>query len=447
MNPTFTHAGRTWTLFRHPATLQRHRRGELTDAELEHQPWYIRVLIDGSRRPVNLRTHLVPDAIRQAKAALRERHKPSFTALLEAARVRQAVTLDSLVAEWVTLGCPHANGEPRTPAQRDRITTTLRIPLTWWGSRGASSVRPRDMHDYLAHRRSTCRTGDTGERAVDLELAALSVCCQWAVATERLQANPFATRPRFRRAERVTSCHTYMPGSDDELHRLIGHLWSDPADLVSMVAGGHLLCSALTGLRPGEPGFLLRRTVASAEGVRRPGAWYTIDQDGSPVTKLAVSRLKHGQNLAVVVRPALREFLEAWEAWLDAHLPTCQHLFPDPNTAGQPLVPVGDSGRTGTLRHRLNAACSALGVGERHPHGMRAFYVRVRRAMGMDDATIASELGQSGGEGLIRRTYGDPQDVRGDRAFDWLPSTGEPCWKSLRAAPAAEPRLSAPFRG
>ena len=65
---------------------------------------------------------------------------------------------------------------------------------------------------------------------------------------------------------------------------------------------------------------------------------------------------------------------------------------------------------------------------------MRAYYVRVRRSQGIDDATIAVELGQGSGPGLVVRTYGERLAILGgDGLYDWLPADGKPCWDRLRA--------------
>ena len=66
-------------------------------------------------------------------------------------------------------------------------------------------------------------------------------------------------------------------------------------------------------------------------------------------------------------------------------------------------------------------------------HGMRAFYVLVRRSWGIQDGVIAVELGIGSGPELIARTYGAvPANWRngGGPRLSWLP-TGEPAWAKL----------------
>lgn len=54
--------------------------------------------------------------------------------------------------------------------------------------------------------------------------------------------------------------------------------------------------------------------------------------------------------------------------------------------------------------------------------------------------TIAAELGQRSGAGLVASTYGDPQNIVGDHRLDWLPAEGKgiPAWELLRRDAGAE---------
>ena len=94
-------------------------------------------------------------------------------------------------------------------------------------------------------------------------------------------------------------------------------------------------------------------------------------------------------------------------------------------------MPAGNA-KASALDKHLKRAATTAGVAEnRRPHAMRAYYVRVRRSMGALDSTIASELGERTGERLIVSTYGDPDGLRGDGKFTWLPASGEPAWTVL----------------
>ena len=94
------------------------------------------------------------------------------------------------------------------------------------------------------------------------------------------------------------------------------------------------------------------------------------------------------------------------------------------------LFPLGTTDQT-VLNRSLNIASTALGLPHYKPYAMRAYYVRVRRSQGEDDAMIAGELGQTTNGQLIRDVYGDPQDLMGGKLFDWLPEDHAPAWDLL----------------
>ena len=442
MHATFTYRGATRQIVKHPAVVARLKRGEITEEQAAGFPWYLRLRHRGQSVARSLGTADRAEAIRRARVRLdvQDKEPDKFTQLLEASATRSAQTWTHLVSAWVTAGCPHPGGSRRTDTQAQRLIVTLRTALNWWGPRGVAGTRPRDILEFVAAKRAQAGPGHTGERAADLELAALSACCQWALVAEHIERNPLADRPRFRRAEAVSHCHEHMPRSDEDLHRVCGWLMAQPAP-DRVVCGAHLMLCALTGLRPGEPGALLRQpTAASVRPL--PGTRYQVTAvSGGTVAKLAVAREKNGQNLAVIVHPALAEFLAAWERWLAAHLPGARYLLPDPDHLEAPLIPFAGA-RASRLRNDLDAACRALGIDySLHSHGMRAFYVRVRRAQGADDLTISVELGQGSGGALIRSTYGDGRDVVGDGRFDWMPgpeSDVTVAWTRLDTAQAPQ---------
>jgi len=139
--------------------------------------------------------------------------------------------------------------------------------------------------------------------------------------------------------------------------------------------------------------------------------------------RMKVQRLKHGQNPFVSLHPAAESFLSAWRSWLATAMPNETRLFP-----------LGTDDQT-TLNRALNIASTGLDLPHFKPHGFgRAFYVKVRRSQGTDDAAIAGELGQTTNGELIRSVYGDPQDLIGGQLFDWLPDDHAPAWSLLAVA-------------
>lgn len=419
---TLERNGRPYHLVKHP------RDRKLPVEEQNLRPWYVRVPVIGEK---NERLKKVGEAheLEASVAAARDLLLKAraggnpFTELYEAGRYRAALTVGSILEAWVGAGCPEPNGSRRSDVQQGRQTEPLKIARAWWDDKSAASITGPTLHAYALWRRGQARAGSTGDRSIDIDLTVLSNAFAWAVAMGKTDINPFLKRPRFRRAEDIDHCNQFMPADDSELHRICGALMAS-ADASNVVAGAQLLFQALTGLRPGEPG-LLRWDARYVDGRPGPGYRYHVTLEGKRRELLAVHRLKGGINPAVEIHPVLEEFLRAWQPYAQGHFPGTPFIFPDP-AAEKPFRPFVDpeDGRK-RLVSRLNAAVEALGLAERHPHAMRAFYVRVRRSHGYRDAVIAEELGQGSGPKEIVRCYGDPRGIFGDGRYDWRPESGE----------------------
>jgi len=418
-------------------TIVKHPRDRARE-DAADRPWYYRPPTGhaSGKGWHSLGTASTPEAIAAARAFLdawsgdSARHHRAQAILAGPAQT----TVADLATEWVAAGCPDRDERPRAAAAAARLKSVIERTAPFWpmapGTIGRETIR-----EFARTRRAAAakaRTGSTGDRVIDLELAALSCLFQWAVAVEKVESNPFRDRPRFRRASDVQHCNASRPATDEELHAILRWLWSDGSPANHKAAGAHLAWCALTGQRPGEAGAL--RVDGTAIGDRRPpGTRWTL-RDGSE--RIAVARLKNGINPAVRVHPALDAFLRAWLRYRTAQWPDSPWYFPHPADPTRPLASE-DDGDT-PLNRALDAATEALQLPHRKPHAMRAFYVRVRRSDGVDDATIAVELGQGSGPGLVVNTYGRADDILGDGAFDWLPDAGEPAWAALEAqAPAS----------
>ena len=347
-----------------------------------------------------------------------------FAVARAAAAYRARLTIATLAEEWTGLGMPGPAGTPRTPAQQQRLRPFLDTALEWWGSRDPAAVSQRVMRDYHTQRSAATTRGGCS-RAVDLELVALSNLCAWAASDERIQANPFAVRPRFRAASQVSHSADRMPPSDEALHAMIGWLFDHGGTY--QVAGGSLMLQALTGLRPSEPAALRLDARALPREIE-PG-YISARPDGRRI--LAVRRTKSGINPGVLVHPALESFLAAWLPHVRSTWPTSPWWFPDPRDPAKPLVEFGDSHLSPTLAHAIRDAAAATGHDHCAPHGMRAFFTRVRLSQGDDFGTVAAALGQRSGAALVARAYSHLSNVIGDGRFDWLPEGQPPAWERL----------------
>lgn len=427
---TFTHNGRTRTLFKQQRYVAQLKAGALTEADFNAKPWLLRVERDGKNTVTTL-SHLARQAETDARDQLNGRiRNPTLFKAYEAAHdARKGVTVGALAREWIAANCPHSKTDARSDHQADRIQLTLNRALPFWDTRPWASVTPQLMGDFLLDRARHVRPGAnyTGRRSADLQLTALSSLGKWAMREGKSTTNPFAIRERYQKAGLVKHCHEKCPENDEQFHAILEWLFTHrnntttnrhPAaemDTNERLSGGYLAMQALTGLRPGEPLHLKRVPEATEFPGRNavPGVVYPM-ADGT--RRMRVARLKNGQNPSVLVHPALANFKAAWESWLATHLPAATSLFP----VTQDIV-----------RDCLKRACAASKLPTYTPHGMRAYYTLVQRSQGYDDLEIATHLGQTTNGALIRSTYGAPGDEVGGKQFDWLPKTGAPAWELL----------------
>jgi integrase len=437
----FSHHGINRTLVKHPAYVAAFKKGELSASDLKFKPWNLRFEVKGSERKFKL-SPVDKDALRQAKDILNgQRDTPGeFAAWLSHRDSRRGITVGELAQDWRALKYPDHNGRPRTPESIANLEAFFTSALTWWAAVPAASADTK-FAEFIAWRRAHSKRGN-GERAADLELNTLSCLCRWAVFARKIDLNPFrgrkqgGSRPTFRSSADITHCYEAMPSSDEELHRILNWFFSS-ADPRRVITGAWLAWCALTGLRPGEPAHLMRHAaLAAVPGSPKQLAPGTIFPTRDGKTKMKIHRLKRGQNPYVTLHPAAAEFLNAWNGWLQTHFPAAPYLFPNPEDLTQPLCHRGDKFLNGLLVH----ACVAAQAPHCKPHGFgRGYYVRVRRSQGVEDPTIAGELGQTTNGKLIRDTYGDPDDMVGGALFDWLPENDKqepitPAWKLLAIA-------------
>lgn len=177
-------------------------------------------------------------------------------------------------------------------------------------------------------------------------------------------------RPRLRASTVVQHCRDAAPTNGDELHTMAGMLLD--GDSEGEVLGFQGLFLAMTGLRISES----IRLRWDATG-RQPGA---LESD----KWLWIHRAKSGVNAFVVLRPELIDLLTAMRTWNVCRSPW---FFPSPRSAA---VPVETTSFADALKGRV---IPVLGLTRRTPHGLRAFYVTVRRAQGASDPQISAEFG------------------------------------------------------
>lgn len=211
-----------------------------------------------------------------------------------------------------------------------------------------------------------------GTRTVDLELTILGNVFNLAMRRGTLKSNPLTGRARYSVAEDIRHCRETAPtpqGLSQIAYWLRAREEQGAADLVCFLA--------YSGLRIGEA---------------LPLDWETVDWGEKLIH---VKREKRGTMPWVPILPEMGALLGDMRKRATSHL-----LFPSPF---KPDEPRDDS----ALRHRIGAACRALGLGHVTPHGLRSFFVTQARQSGLSDAEIAMLIGDKTGPAIIAHTYGD----------------------------------------
>ena len=214
-----------------------------------------------------------------------------------------------------------------------------------------------------------------------------------------------------------------MPDDADELHCIAGFLFENPH---SLVLGFQTLFEAYTGLRTSE---ILKW------GSDKIG---TTTADGKSVH---VWRCKgqHAVNPYVTNHAGLQALIEAHAKWKALDDPDSPWFFPGHDRAANGPV---DKGALAHALRRLHR--KGLIKKKRISHGMRAFYVTVRRSYGATDAQIAHEIGHTSGGSTLGKVYGGvpPEWLTGSGPkMSWLPVPGKPAWESIK--PPRVPRRPA----
>jgi integrase len=275
-----------------------------------------------------------------------------------------------------------------------------------------SQIRVPDVSDpvcdnYFEWRKGKLKQG-TGERTTDRELNTLNNAFKYAKRRGLIRVNPLADRPKYQKSGSVRHCREFGPNDADELHAAASLLFQHPN---SVVLGFQLLSEAYTGLRTKE---------ILAWGIDHFG---TRTPDGKYVN---VWRCKnqHHINPYVNVHEGLLALLEAHKKWKAENYPDSPHFFPSH---------CGGVVDKGALAHALRRITPKLKK-KLTSHGMRAFYVLVRRSQGATDEQIAWELGHQSNGACIRSTYGGvPENWKngGGPNLKWLPSTIKPAWETI----------------
>jgi integrase len=297
---------------------------------------------------------------------------------------RQRVTVGELMDTYIADGFRTRKGRAKRPATINGEQGCLSPLRKYFEGKQAATLTLADGDSYREWRTSggyftgadanglKLKRMRAGTRSVDLELTILANVFHLAVRRGTLKSNPLTGRGRYSVAEDIRHCREVAPtpeGLKQIEHWLRLRNEHGAADVVCFLA--------YSGLRIGEA---------------LPLEWEAVDW-GKKI--LNVKRQKRGITPWVPVLPEMEALLRAMQKRAKSYL-----LFSspfDPNKRRD----------ASAIRHRLTAACVALGNGHVTPHGLRSYFVTQARESGLSDAEIAMLIGDRSGPAIIAQTYGD----------------------------------------
>jgi integrase len=326
------------------------------------------------------------------------------------------ISIAQLAKEWVECGCPDRRGVSRAGDSLKYEKARLDRLLPFWGRREARSANAEDCRDYHSWRVRLNKKKFRLGRSVDSELTCLSNLLWWASQHTRktgLTQNPLIIKPRFDDTKLTRHCTAVMPESDEQMHAIAGFLLGSER---SRPLGWQMLLESLTGARTSE-------ILACRMDATKPREAGYQDE-----TALHLHRLKKGIEpwalLEVVKGHApLKEMLLAFRHWHKKAYPKNQWFIPG-------MLPSEPADRC-SLTHALRRACEFLNVPIITSHGLRAYFVRTLRSLGVDDSEIAKRLGHRSGVELVEKTYGISEPGWfGAKRMDFLPKDIKPAWSA-----------------
>lgn len=281
--------------------------------------------------------------------------------------------------------------------------------LEYWEFIPVANAGPAECDRYHDWRVKNLVQGK-GNRITDRELQTLNNACRWAARQEFIKVNPVRDRPKYTPSSEVKHCREFMPRSADELHEAGALFFEHPNTVVlgfQMVAEGYSGLRTIEVLKWGEDHF----------GTLIPGGEY-----------MNVWRCKgqHANNPYIKNHPGMKALLAAHAAWKAVNYPNAKEFFP--SHCGGTVTKGALAKRLRSIRKKLKRVIKS--------HGMRAFYVLIRRSQGASDEQIADEIGHESNGLCIKTTYGgSPEEWRTGKApnFSWLPTTAPLAWAKLES--------------
>ncbi len=327
-----------------------------------------------------------------------------------------AITVGEVIENYAKHNYPDRKLGDRPEMGQKSEADKCEMLKRYWDKIIVVDVSAAECDRYRKWRKKQMVRDTSGNRIVDLELNTLSNAFSYATRCELIKSNPIAERPHYVSAKDVTHCRESMPEDTDEVHKIAQKFFTKGGK--SEVFGWMVLIEAQTGIRTIE-GRQFRVDAKPNEA-----GWTTKDGES-----LCIRRAK-GQEMVnpfALIHDGLKPTLEAFQKWHDKRYPKSPWYFPSHTYEGQ--HPVGKD----SLAHAMEWVSEEMEK-KVTSHGMRGFYITVRRSWGLSDSQIAYEVGQTSGGQTIAKVYGGCpphwRDGKGPK-MSWLPK-GEPAWSVLK---------------
>jgi hypothetical protein len=325
---------------------------------------------------------------------------------------RQAWFVSEVLRDYLAADCPDPRHERKRPARTEyEEKRRVEILLRFFRSQRVRDLNPEICSDYAKWRMKRVRIGATGRKSVEHELHTLNN----ALRHSHLSTEPIRHRKAYYRASEARHCRDCSPESGNEFHEIAKLMLS--GNIRGQVLGWQMLFEGMTGVRTRECLALRMDAKRRSEpGFAESGKW------------LWLKRSKQGVNPFVVLegRPEMKALLTAHRKWHRETFPDSPWYFPSPEDPSNPVT-------ARALVRKLAELHKAGDVARKMTsHGMRAFYVLVRRSQGAPDGQICSEIGDKT-ISLIENTYGAlPPNWKGGKEISFMPAKGQPAWSFVK---------------
>ncbi len=316
------------------------------------------------------------------------------------------MTVGEVLRRYKTDRYPDKSKDHRPPLMAALEATNVEMLLQWWEKIPVDDVTPATCDKYFEWRKAKVKKGSTGKRTVDLDLNTLTNALSWAQRCELIKFHPLPKRPRYVKTSTIQHCREFMPSDADELHHIAQiFLWGKKPK--SQPLAWQMLVEAMTGIRTEE--------ALGLEWDAKPNEPGYISPDGK---SLCIRRSKGQQNVNPFceIHEGLRETIVAYKLWR-SKLQT-------------PCGPKWFNVSKDALSHALFKKRKEIGR-KITSHGMRAFFVLVRRSHGISDSQIAYELGHTTGGSTVESVYGGVPPhwlTGGGPKLSWVPA-GARAWE------------------